>query len=75
MQAQLIIKKGGALEIQPQTKVTIAGQLIVEEGAYFCQDPQAQVTATGQGKLQLSPGALRSKHPALQPAYSQATTD
>jgi hypothetical protein len=74
-QAQLVIKKGGALEMQPHTNVTIAGQLIVEEGAYFFQDPQAKVTTTGQGKLQVAPGALRSKHPELPAAYSQATTD
>jgi hypothetical protein len=73
--AQLVIKKGGALEIQPHTKVTIAGQLIVEDGAYFFQDAQAQVTTTGQGKLQVMPGALRSKHPEFPAAYSQATTD
>jgi hypothetical protein len=73
--AQLVIKKGGALEIQPHTKVTIAGQLIVEDGAYFFQDAQAQVTTTGQGKLQVAPGALRSKHPEFPGAYSQATTD
>jgi hypothetical protein len=74
-EAQLVVKKGGALELQPHTKVTIAGQLIIEDGAYFFQDPQAKVTIVGQGKLQIAPGALRSKHPELPAAYSQATTN
>jgi hypothetical protein len=73
--AQLVVKKGGALEIQPHTKVTIAGQLIIEDGAYFFQDPQAKVTTAGRGRLQLAPGALQSKHPELPAAYSQATTN
>ncbi len=74
-EAQLVVKKGGALELQPHTKVTIDGQLIIEDGAYFFQDPQAKVTTAGRGKLQLAPGALRSKHPELPAAYSQATTN
>jgi hypothetical protein len=60
--ARLVVQKGGALEIQPRTKVTIAGQLIVEDGASYYQDPLAEVQATGQGRLQLSPDA--SKQPA-----------
>ncbi|MFD1871449.1 right-handed parallel beta-helix repeat-containing protein [Hymenobacter bucti] len=73
--AQLFIKKGGALEIQPHTKVTIAGELIIEDGAYFFQDPQASVKTAGRGQLRVAPGAVLGKHPALQEAYSQATTD
>ena len=60
--ARLVVKKGGTLEIQPRTKVTIAGQLVVEDGASFYQDPLAEVKTTGQGRLQLSPSA--SKQPA-----------
>jgi hypothetical protein len=74
-EAQLVVKKGGALELQTHTKVTIHGQLIIEDGAYFFQDPQAKVTTVGRGKLQLAPGALRSKHPELPAAYSKATTN
>ncbi|TVT41788.1 hypothetical protein FNT36_10220 [Hymenobacter setariae] len=74
-QAQLVIKKGGALELPPHTQVTIAGQLLIEDGAYFFQDPQAKVITTGRGKLHLVQGALRSKHPELSAAYSQASTD
>ena len=49
--ARLVVKKGGTLEIQPHTKVTIAGQLVVEEGAYFHQDAQAEVQKVGRGQL------------------------
>jgi hypothetical protein len=59
--SRLTIKKGGALEIQPHTKVTIAGQLLVEDGAYFYQDPQADVQAVGGGQLQVSPQAIKAK--------------
>jgi hypothetical protein len=57
--AQLVVQKGGALEIQPRTKVTIAGQLVVEEGASFYQDPLAEVQATGQGRLQINPRIIK----------------
>lgn len=50
--ARLVVKKGGRLEIQPHTKLTVAGQLVVEEGAYFNQDAQAEVQQVGKGKLQ-----------------------
>jgi hypothetical protein len=59
--SHLTVKKGGALEIQPHTKVTIAGQLLVEDGAYFYQDPQADVQAVGGGQLQVSPQAIKAK--------------
>jgi hypothetical protein len=59
--SRLTVKKGGALEIQPHTKVTIAGQLLVEDGAYFYQDPQADVQAVGAGQLQVSPQAIKAK--------------
>ena len=74
-QAQLLIKKGGALEIQPHTKVIVAGELVIEEGAYFSQDPQATIITTGRGQLRVAPGAVLGKHPAFQEAYSQATTN
>ncbi|RYY08998.1 MAG: hypothetical protein EOO36_22955 [Cytophagaceae bacterium] len=49
--AQLVVKKGGTLELQPHTKVTIAGQLIVEEGAHFDRSPLAEVQQLGTDKL------------------------
>lgn len=49
--ARLVVRRGGRLEIQPHTKVTIAGQLVVEEGAYFDQSAQAEVQTTGHGRL------------------------
>jgi len=53
--ARLVVQKGGALEVQPYTKVTIAGQLVIEDGAVFFQDPTAEVHTTGRGRLHLSP--------------------
>lgn len=61
--ARLVVKKGGVLEIQPRTKVTIAGQLLLEDGAYCYQDPQAEVVTVGQGQLRASPHATRARHP------------
>jgi hypothetical protein len=63
--SRLVIKKGGALEVQPHTKVTIAGQLVVEDGAYFYQDSQAEIITTGRGKLRVAPGASLNKRPTL----------
>jgi hypothetical protein len=63
--ARLVVQRGGALEIQPHTKVTIAGQLVVEEGAFFYQDPLAELQATGRGRLQLRPTASRQRPAAL----------
>jgi len=51
--ARLVVKKGGTLEIQPHTRVVIAGQLVVEEGATFIQSAQAEVRQIGKGRLQL----------------------
>ena len=72
--ASVVVKKGGALEIQPHTKVIVAGQLLVEDGAYFYQDPQAEVTTSGQGKLITQPDAIKSRHPAFKEAYLQDVT-
>jgi hypothetical protein len=65
LNSRLVIKKGGALEVQPHTKVTIAGQLVVEDGAYFYQDSQAEIITTGRGKLRVAPGAILNKRPTL----------
>jgi hypothetical protein len=51
--ARLVVKKGGALEVQPHTKVTVAGELVVEEGATFTRDAQAEVRQIGNGRLQV----------------------
>jgi hypothetical protein len=59
--ARLVVKRGGRLEIQPHTKVTIAGQLVVEEGGYFVQSESAVVQTVRNGQKQVSPGALISK--------------
>jgi|GEM_PF-1003450 len=73
--ATLRIQKGGALELPPHTKVTVAGQLLVDDGAYFWQDPQAHVATTGQGQLRVAPGALRTKLPATLPAEERAANE
>ncbi|RYY18503.1 MAG: hypothetical protein EOO36_08000 [Cytophagaceae bacterium] len=51
--ARLVVRKGGTLEMQPHTKVTLAGELVVEEGAHFVRDAQAEVRQIGKGRLQL----------------------
>ena len=48
--ARLVVQRGGRLEIQPHTKVTIAGQLVVEAGADFDQAAAAEVQVIGHGK-------------------------
>jgi hypothetical protein len=59
--SRLVVKKGGALEIQPHTKLVIAGQLIVEDGAYFYQDPQAEAQTVGSGQMRVSSQAIKAK--------------
>ncbi|MGI4733585.1 MAG: right-handed parallel beta-helix repeat-containing protein [Janthinobacterium lividum] len=61
--SRLVIKKGGALEVQPHTRVTIAGQLLVEDGAHFYQDPLAEVRTIGKGTLRVNPQAIKDAHP------------
>jgi hypothetical protein len=51
--SRLVVRRGGRLEIEPHTKVTIAGQLVVEAGAGFAAAAQAQVRAVGHGRLRL----------------------
>jgi hypothetical protein len=63
--ARLVVKKGGALELLPNTKVTIAGQLVVEAGAYLFRDARTEVTTTGRGQLQVSTQAIEAKHPMV----------
>jgi hypothetical protein len=62
--SQLLIKKGGALVVEPGTRVLIEGQVLVEDGAYFYQGPQAEVSTVGKGQLRLAPGAVR-RRPAV----------
>lgn len=52
--ARLVVQKGGTLELQPHTKVTIAGQLVIEKGAYLHQAPLAEMQTTGRGRVQRS---------------------
>ena len=61
--ATLTVEKGGALELMPHTKVTVAGQLVVEDGAYFSRDKLSEIQAVGAGELRVSPTAILSKHP------------
>lgn len=49
--SRLVIRKGGRLELQPHTKVTVAGKLVIEDGAYFYQAAQAEVQTVGRGQL------------------------
>ncbi|MDB5233110.1 MAG: hypothetical protein JWR44_103 [Hymenobacter sp.] len=67
--SRLVVKKGGALEILRNTKVTIAGQLVVEDGAYFFLDPKAAVSTTGRGQLRVGPKVIKTKHPTLYSTY------
>ena len=67
--SRLVVKKGGALEILANTRLTVAGQLIIEDGAYFFADPQAVVSATGRGQLRVGAGAIRTRNPALQSGF------
>ncbi|MBH8568073.1 right-handed parallel beta-helix repeat-containing protein [Microvirga sp. STS02] len=67
--SRLVVKKGGALEILRNTKVTIAGQLVIEDGAYFFRDPLAKFAMVGKGRLRVSPKALLTKHPRLYSTY------
>jgi hypothetical protein len=59
--ARLLVRRGGRLEIQPHTKVTIAGQLVVEEGAYFTQSESTTVQTEGRGQKQISAGAFTGR--------------
>ena len=67
--SQLVIKKGGALEILRFMKVTIEGRLVVEDGAYFFLDPQAVVQVKGKGQLVVGPQVIKTKHPTLYSTY------
>jgi hypothetical protein len=61
--ARLVVKKGGALVVETNTRLTLAGQLVVEDGAYFYLDPGATVTTVGRGRMRLTGKAIRGRRP------------
>jgi hypothetical protein len=59
--SRVVVRKGGRLEMQPHTKLVLAGDLVVEEGADFYQDSLAQVQVVGRGRLRLAAPAIRQR--------------
>ncbi|QKG58644.1 right-handed parallel beta-helix repeat-containing protein [Hymenobacter sp. BRD128] len=59
--SRIVVRKGGLLELQPHTRLVLAGELVVEEGARFYQDPLAQTQLVGRGRLRVAANASRQR--------------
>jgi hypothetical protein len=58
--ARLVVRRGGHLRLEPDTKLIVAGLLVVEAGADFAPAASAQVQTVGRGQLRIgaqSPGS------------------